>query len=334
MTDIKKPMQYLCDYCQYKTRNKTDFERHLLTPKHFKNEDGYKKDTKNLQNTENIENKCDCGKVYKHHSGLWRHKKLCKKPLDDIKLKKKLKKKDEHFCIENKAENITDKDLIMYLLKENKEFKELIIEQSNKMMEQNSKMFQLANKPTISNISNTNNTNCNNNQQFNLQVFLNEKCKNAMNISDFVSSLEIESNDFEDMGKLGYVQGISNIFIKGLQDLDETIRPLHCSDIKREILYIKDNDTWNKDEKKQKIRNTIAMIAHKNFKYIPIWKEANPTASDVTTKKNTEYMRIVNQVTTGITPDDESGINKIIRNVANKVTINRSTDIIANIETI
>jgi hypothetical protein len=102
------------------------------------------------------------------------------------------------------------------------------------------------------------------------------------------------------------------------------VRPIHCSDIKREILYIKDNDVWDKDDNKQKIRNVIALIAHKNFKYIPIWKESNPSASDVTTKKNDEYMRIANQVTTAITPDDDSGINKIIRNVANKVCINKS----------
>jgi hypothetical protein len=207
---------------------------------------------------------------------------------------------------------MTDKELIMFLLKENKEFKELIIDQSNKM-------YEFASKPSTAII----NTNCNNKNQFNLNVFLNEKCKNAMNMSDFISSLQIQDDDFENMGKLGYVQGISNIFIKGLKDLDEAVRPIHCSDIKREVLYIKDNDVWDKDDNKQKIRNVIALIAHKNFKYIPVWKELNPSASDVTTKKNDEYMRIANQVTTAITPDDDTGINKIIRNVANKVIIDK-----------
>jgi hypothetical protein len=180
-------------------------------------------------------------------------------------------------------------------------------------------MYEFASKPSTAII----NTNCNNKNQFNLNVFLNEKCKNAMNMSDFISSLQIQDDDFENMGKLGYVQGISNIFIKGLKDLDEAVRPIHCSDIKREVLYIKDNDVWDKDDNKQKIRNVIALIAHKNFKYIPVWKELNPSASDVTTKKNDEYMRIANQVTTAITPDDDTGINKIIRNVANKVIIDK-----------
>jgi hypothetical protein len=217
---------------------------------------------------------------------------------------------------------MSDKELIMYLLKENKDFKELILDQSNKMFEQSNKMLQLATKPT--NV--INNTNCNNNnKQFNLQVFLNEKCKNAMNMSDFLDTIQIEDDDLENIGKLGYVQGISNIFIKGLKDLDEAVRPMHCSDIKRETLYIKDNDTWDKDDNKQKVRNVIAMIAHKNFKYIPVWQEANPSSYDVTTKKNDLYMKIANQVATAITPDDDSGINKIIRNVANKVIIDKDT---------
>jgi len=303
MSKTEKTAAYSCSVCTFISRNKTDFDRHLLTAKHKKNEKRIQKDTEKVPKICPEIYKCGCGKTYHHHSGLWRHKKSCSFFL--------IGESDELLLLGDK---LNEKDLIMYLLKENKEFKEMIIDQSNKMME-------LATKP-----STINNTNCNNKQQFNLQVFLNEKCKNAMNMSDFVSSLEIENGDFEDMGKLGYVQGISNIFIKGLKDLDETIRPLHCSDRKREILYIKENDEWNKDETKDKMRNAIALIAHKNFKYIPIWKDANPSADDATNKKNDQYIRIVNQVTTGITPDDCTGINKIIRNVANRVTIDRYTE--------
>ena len=142
-------------------------------------------------------------------------------------------------------------------------------------------------------------------------------------MSDFIESIEIQDDDFEDIGKLGYIQGISNIFIKGLKDLDETVRPMHCSDIKRETLYIKDTNVWDTDETKQKVRNAIALVAHKNFKYIPVWQEANPSAYDVPSKKNDLYMQIANQVTTAITPDDDSGINKIIRNVASNVVIDK-----------
>jgi hypothetical protein len=288
---------YICISCDYNTSRKSQYDRHLLTAKH-----------KTLTNLTNLVPKsseehicCQCKKVYSTRTGLWYHKKKC--TFKEVIQGEEMSKNDliKQLIVQNQQ-----------LIFENKEFKELILEQSNKMLE-------LATKPTsvINNNSNINN------KQFNLNLFLNEKCKNAMNMSDFIDSIQIEDDDFENMGKLGYVQGISNIFIKGLKNLDETLRPMHCNDLKRETLYIKDNDTWDKDDNKQKVRNAIALIAHKNFKYIPIWREANPSSFDVTTKKNDLYMKIANQVTTAITPDDELGINKIIRNVANNVIIDK-----------
>ena len=297
----KNAATFFCEACDFKCSKQSNYNNHLTTAKH-----------KLRINGNNLEFKsycCEsCNKSYKSAHGLWYHKKKCEKmpKMPDF----------PNFP----PDTIVDKQLILELIKqnqtlifENKEFKELLVDQSNKMVE-------LASKPSIINA----NTNCNNNnKQFNLQVFLNEKCKNAMNMSEFLDTIKIVDDDFENIGKLGYVQGISNIFIKGLQELDETIRPMHCNDLKRETLYIKENDSWNKDDNKQKIRNAIAMIAHKNLKYIPIWTDANPSSFDVTTKKNDLYMKIANQVTTAITPDDDSGINKIIRNVANKVIIDK-----------
>jgi len=290
---------YMCIFCDYKTSRKSQYDRHLLTAKH-----------KSLTNlTISVLQSSDqhicslCKKKYSSRVGLWYHKKKC-----------------TFKCVQQ-SEEMTKNDLIKQLILqnqqlifENKEFKELLLEQSNKMLE-------LATKPT-SVINNNNNSN-NNNKQFNLNLFLNEKCKNAMNMSEFIDSIQIEDEDFENIGKLGYIQGISNIFIKGLKELDETVRPMHCNDIKRETLYIKDNDVWSKDENKKRVRHAIAMIAHKNLKYIPVWQEANPSSFDVTTKKNDLYMRIANQVTTAITPDDDLGINKIIRNVASNVVIDK-----------
>jgi hypothetical protein len=297
----KKQDCYICDFCKLQTNNKKDFNKHILTAKHLKAINGNNLCILNGDKFKNVPIACQCGKMYKHHSSLWKHKKACTNKNTQSEL--------------DMVQNMSDKDLVMYLLKENKEFKEMILEQSNKMLE-------LAIKPT--NV--INNTNCNNNnKQFNLQVFLNDKCKNAMNMSDFLDTIQIKDDDFENMGKLGYIQGISNIFIKGLKDLDETVRPMHCNDLKRETLYIKDNDTWDKDDNKQKVRNVIAMIAHKNFKYIPVWQEANPSSYDVTSKKNDLYMKIANQVATAITPDDDMGINKIIRNVASNVVIDKDS---------
>lgn len=287
---------FFCEKCDYNTSKKSSFDKHLTTAKHLfvtLGNSGVVFENSHLYS-------CDkCDKNFKSRHGLWYHKKKC----------------------DSTQQNVIESDLVKILLQENKEFKEIIIDQGNKMIEQSKIILDIASK---SNSTVNNNINTNNNQ-FNMNFFLNENCKNAMSITDFVDSIEILDEDFENIGKLGYVQGISNIFIKGLKDLDETVRPIHCSDIKRETLYIKDNDVWNKDENQQKIRKTIAMIAHKNLKYIPIWKEANPSSSDVTTKKNDLLMRIMNQVTTCITPDDDLGINKIIRNVANKVCINKKT---------
>jgi len=300
----KKSQKFECAKCDYICSRKNDFEKHILTQKHRSvSDDNFcrKKSQKVANGTENavlsFQYNCDCGKNYTHKSNLSRHKKACNNKNDIIK----------QLIFQNQQ-----------LIFENKEIKDLILEQNSKLIEQNNKICEIATKPS------TINNNCHN-KQFNLNLFLNEKCKNAMNMKDFINSIEIMDEDFENIGRLGYVQGISNIFLKGLKDLDETARPLHCSDIKRDILYIKEGDVWNKDENNVKIMEAINGVSHKNVKYIPIWRDANPDAIDGTTKKNDQYMQIVNQVMTSITPDDPNGINKIIRNVASRVVIDKDS---------
>jgi hypothetical protein len=278
---------FFCGNCQYKTNHKYDFDRHNLTLKHKRMING-------LQDDEILVSEkfvCDCGKFYKYRQGLFKHKNVCKR-----RKKEEFSKKFDDF----------DKSIILELLKQNGDLQKQILE--------------ISSKPTI--ITNyTTNTNSNN-KQFNLQFFLNETCKNAMNIKDFVDSLEIKSNELEDLGKLGYVQGISNIFIRGLKELDETERPLHCTDKKRETLYIKDINGWEKDSfEKTRVKKIIKEISNKNFKRIPCWKQDNPLSEDISSKKHMEYMIILNEVMSSITPEDEQGMNKIIRNVVNHVCI-------------
>ena len=187
--------------------------------------------------------------------------------------------------------------------------------------------MELVSKPTITN--NNSNVNSNNtishNKQFNLQFFLNETCKNAMNINEFMDSLEIKSDELEDMGNLGYVKGISNIFIRALNELDETERPIHCTDKKREIMYVKDNNVWEKETvDKFKIKKIVTYIANKNFRRIPKWRADNPQSDDIMSKKHMEYMNMLHEIMTGITPDDDTGVNKIIRTVANEVYLDKS----------
>jgi hypothetical protein len=195
--------------------------------------------------------------------------------------------------------------MMVNLLKQNGELQKQIIELSNK-----------------TSISTTIHNNCNN-KNFNLNIFLNETCKNAMNLSDFVNSLVIKNDEFENMGKLGYVQGISNILIRSLKELDETERPLHCTDRKRETLYIKENNIWNKELSRDTMKQLVLDVSFKNVRKIPAWKAEHPGCDDTSSNKYMDYVQILNQVMTGIHPNKESDIDKIIRNISLSVVINK-----------
>jgi len=241
-TEIKQKtaQKYVCQLCDFNTSRKNNYKTHILTPKHQQNEKINNLSTNLSTNPKEKKFCCDfCGKNFKERTGLWKHSKKCK----------------EH-CNYNTDENeITDKQMILMLLKDNNEFK-------NMMLEQNKTIMSLAEK------AGTNNS-YNNNKTFNLQLFLNETCKDAINLSDFVNQIQISINDLEETGSLGYAEGISKVFIKNLNDIDYNMRPIHCSDSKREILYIKENNEWNKeDEQKSNLTKAIKQVAHKNMKQI------------------------------------------------------------------
>jgi len=197
----------------------------------------------NILSTEKVSYhfQCDCGKKYKERTGLWRHKKKCNHAKPEISEK-------------------PVKDIETLLLEDRKELKQM--------------MMEILKTQSTSIITNNNMTNSHN-KTFNLQLFLNETCKNAMNIMEFVDNVKINLTDLENVGKLGYVDGITNIIVNNLKDLDISKRPVHCSDFKREVVYIKDENKWSKE--KDKFRNAIKHIAHKNVKMIPEWKQKNPT---------------------------------------------------------
>jgi len=236
----------------------------------------------------------NCFKEYKDNSGLWRHKKKC------------IINKNEDNNLLNESE-----DLIKYLMKENSEFKQML-------MEQNKQMIELAKKA-----GNNNNTNSHN-KTFNLQFFLNETCKDAMNIMDFVDSIKLQLNDLENVGKLGYVEGISNIITNNLKALDVTQRPVHCTDNKREVLYVKDADKWEKeDEEKKKIRKAIKRIASKNQRLLPQFKEAHPDCSKASSLYSDQYNKIIVESCGGSGDNDLEKEDKIIKNIAKNVTIDK-----------
>jgi hypothetical protein len=316
--NIAKNAKYICEYCCIKTNNKFDFDKHFLTRKHLKNiakitpNNGLDKEPAIIaKNDENIANTneyeiceskpyvCCCGKKYLYASGLSKHKKKCNTK-------------------EQPSQNMMGKqDLIMYLMKENKEFKELLIEQNAKLME-------LAKEGKIINNTTNNTNNTNNSNNFNMNIFLNEKCANALNIMDFVNQMQLQLTDLEAVGQLGYVDGISKIFLRGLKELDITKRPIHCSDLKRETMYIKDNNEWGKDdEEKHKIKKAIQIVAHKNMKQLKEWKQENPDYEDVTSKKNDQYMVMLSNYCGSNNEEDEKYYNKIVKNLAKEVVINK-----------
>ena len=288
-----------CIYCDYKCCVKFSYDRHLTTTKHI-NKSQMKQietnETKNEKKEKKEKNTCNCGLVYYSRTSLWRHKKTCG-IVNNVELHgQNDEKKDE---------------LINYLIKENKEFKNLILE--------------ILKKDTMNNCNNTTNNTNSNNKTFNLNFFLNETCKDALNINDFVSSIKVSLTDLENTGRQGYVEGISSIILKHLNKLEQYQRPIHCSDFKREVIYIKDNDKWEKEcEEKPLLTKAIKVIANENIKKIMEWKETNPDCTNSESKKNNLYLKIVSNSMNGL--DKEEGtknITKIISNVAKETIIQK-----------
>jgi len=313
----KNEILYSCDYCYFNTCKKTDYNRHILTQKHISNISATNNTAKNdnVNNTKQYHKCIYCNKIYNDRSGLWRHQKKCnfieeKSNISEENITLTTEEKEEIYE-ENSQKNM---DILINLfqeqLKENKELKELIIEQQKKIME-------------ISAGTNiTNNTT--NNNKFNLNIFLNEKCKDALNITDFINNIDVGFKDFENFGRLGYVGSINNILIRELKGLDVYKRPFHCSDLKREVIHVKDNNTWVKDDDKKHMKRAIKLIEHKNIKLVPSWLKANPKADDITTKKHEEYMKILDNSMGEIKDEDnERNYEKIIKNVAKEILIDK-----------
>ena len=324
---------YICCNCNYNTNTKCNYDKHLLTEKHKKKS--------NKEPTEKKYTCSQCNKEYLNYKSLWKHKKHC--VINDNREPEEL----ENTFIPN---NVITTELFMEVFKQSKELQEVLVEQNrelqnklleketelqnkllekeNQMLAQNEQYHKQIIELTSKQINNTNiNTqnNTHNNNQFNLQFFLNETCKDAMNIVDFVNSLQVQIADLEKTGKLGYVEGISNIFLKGLKQLDISMRPIHCTDLKRETVYVKDEDNWNKeDEEKAKMKLAIERIARKNLQTLPKWQQENPDFRILDTNENNDYLKIALNSLGGQTDEEqEKYIKKIMKNVMKEVVIEK-----------
>ena len=295
MTTILVPKSsenFVCESCDYVTCRKSQYERHLSTSKH-KNTTNTTTNTTNLVPKSSENYICECGKEYKHHSSLWSHKKKCNSTNDT----------------DNNNHEIKElKELMKYLMKENSELKTM--------------MFEVIKNGTHNNTTNSHN------KSFNLQFFLNETCKDAMNIMDFVDSIKIQLSDLENVGKLGYVDGISNIIAKNLNSLDETKRPVHCTDTKREVMYVKDEDKWEKEaDNKPKIRKLIKHVAHKNTKLLKDYKTKYPGCEKSESKYSDKYDKLIVEAFGGKGDNDDAKEDKIIKNILKEIKIEKDSTV-------
>jgi len=283
---------YYCGICAYSCPRKDTFSRHLSSLKHSKN-----------QKILDIKNKkifpcLTCDKEYKHRQSLNVHTKTCtlinSTPVSVVK----------------NDETTELKSLVLEMVKTNTELQKQILE-----------VCKGGNNQIITNNNNTINSH---NKTFNLQIFLNDTCKNAMNLTDFVTSLQIDLTDLENVGELGFVNGLSKLIINGLNDLEECERPVHCSDLKRESMYVKDDNKWEKeDAENTKMKKALKQIAHKNIKMLPVWKAKNPDYKRSESHLSDKYSHMVIEAMGGSGDNEEENANKIIRKIAKEVTIKK-----------
>ena len=282
----KNADKFVCEKCAFICSKKSNYTSHLLTLKH---QNGIQLIQNGIQkmpkNAETFD--CDCGNTYKYKSGLYRHKKKCQK-------------------MPKNAEEGPMTSIVLNLLNQNAELQKIILEQSKET------------KVTNTNI-------INNTTNFNLNIFLNEKCKDAITLKDFVDGLEVRLKDLEETAQLGYSEGVSKIFINGLNELEVNKRPIHCSDAKRETLYIKDNNEWKKeDDNKTQLTKAIKTIGKKNMMQIFEWQKKHPEYNDPDSKENDKYQKmIMNAMSGSTTEEQENNMKKIIKNVSKNVVIDK-----------
>ena len=304
-SDIKKRQIFECKICYFRCSKNCDYVRHTTTRKHQMLTNVATYTTKTL----NPKHQCECGKEYKHRQSLSVHRKACtyKEPVAET--------------------DMSDKEIIKLLIKENSEFKNMLLDVVQKVQLNNNTNNNNTNSHnTTNNNNNINNINNTTNNNFNLQIYLNETCKDAINLVDFVDSLQVQLKDLEETARLGYSEGVSKIFINGLNELEVNKRPIHCSDAKRETLYIKDENEWTKeDSNKTHLMKAIKKVGRKNIQQIFEWQKKYPEFNDPKSKQNDKYLKMICNTMSGSTEEEqEKNINKIIKNITKEVIINKN----------
>ena len=312
MTDKKMPKnaeKYYCEKCDFGCSKKSNFDKHLSTRKHKILTNTYKKNIENMNEKLFI---CDCGNSYKHRQSLWKHQQKCT------------------FINDEKESNNNGVTPEMFM-----ELMKVVVKQGEQQVNMQQQQNDFQNKlveeiiPKIGNT--TNNTNCHNttNNKFNMNIFLNETCKDAMPLVEFINNLKLSVEDLDNTGKEGLVNGITNIITKGLNELDITKRPIHCSDIKRETLYIKDDDKWVKDDKdKTIVTDAIGVVKREADNFFPQWLEEHPNCWEQDSPYHEQYMIMVRNRFGGGDDDIfiEKNSKKVIKNIAKEVIVDKENN--------
>ena len=293
--------EFVCICCDYNTSDKKDYTKHINTAKHKNNTNvdivltniEEKSANTNINTNTNTKTNeivivCNCGKKYKSRQGLYAHKKKC----GSLENEKTGNATNNQLTLTN--------DLIIKLLNDNKEMREIIIKQQDQISE------------LLPKIGNNFITNNNNNNKFNIQVFLNERCKDAINMSDFIKSIQVSLQQLDYTKQNGIVNGLSNVIIENMNKLGLYQRPIHCTDIKRESLYIKDDDNWEKDVNKEKIKKAIKDVSTKQFCALSKWTKEKPDFQNNEFKQNYNTHTLV-----AIANNKEQNEEKIIKKLCN-----------------
>ena len=296
---------FSCKNCDYHTSKKSSYDKHTMTRKHSQ------LTSVNNELTENVAlHKCSmCNKSYKSRVGLWKHIKVCADTLQTEE--KECHTPNDNTVIYKYEKNENDitqlTNLVIEVVKHNSDFQKQMMDMCKNMQ-----------STVISNCNNNNNTTNN----FNLQLFLNEYCKDAMNISEFIDSFDLQMSDLENVGRVGYIEGMSNIIINKIKDIEVNKRPIHCSDLKREVIYIKDDDVWEReDANNTKFRKVIKKVTRKNIGMLNDWRDMYPDCMDVESEYNDIYMNLIKEV---MGPDDtELNETKIMKKIVKHIVIDK-----------
>ena len=306
--------KFFCEKCNYKCSKQSIFDRHILTAKHKMATFGNEMATFGNEKVSTfICEKCD--KEYTDRSGLWKHKKKCNADI----------KNHNSPVGKQNISNIMSTDIVLQILHQNQEFKQLLVEQQEENHKLQTQLIEAVkiNGNTITN-NTVNHTTNNNNQKFNLNFFLNTTCKDAMNMSEFIENIEVNFKDIENIGKNGYVSGMTDMILSRIKELDVTKRPMHCTDLKRETMYIKDNDEWAKDTpENSKFHKMIDYVAKQNYAKMPLWRQRNPECLDSDHPKYDFCIKMMRNMLGDVGAEQIRLDNKVIKNLSKHIFIDK-----------